>query len=158
MFHIHLKEMKILVVDDEPTYRMLLEDFLKGQGWTVFTAAEGEEGLAILRSAKINFIISDVYMPTMDGLKFLKAVREIPGCQTTPFLFMSSNDDEHTKEAVQASKNGAFMKKSRPMNELKAWIAYLLMPKENRPTTPPGSESAPLSTRTPRREDRSAGR
>ena len=150
--------MKLLVVDDEPTFRMLLEDFLKSQGWTVFTAADGEEGLAILRGSTINFIISDIYMPVMDGLKFLKAAREIPGYEDTPFLFVSAHDDGHTKEAVQAAKNGGFMLKTRPVSELKTWIDYLLIPKEKRPSTPPSAQSAMNTARIPRREDRSPRR
>ena len=149
--------MKILVVDDEQSYRMLLEDFLKREGWTTFSASHGEEGLKVLSTTSVNIVISDVYMPIMDGLKFLKAARLVPGHENTPFLFVSANDDELTKAALQAAKNGGFMKKSKPMHELKAWIAYLLMPMDKRPALQPGSTPESF-TRTKPREDRAPRR
>ena len=132
--------MNILVVDDEPSYRMLLEHFLKDQGWTVCTASNGEEGLKKLRETKIDFIISDVYMPIMDGIKFQKAIHAIPEFAQIPFLFVSAFDDDYTMEAVRSSKYIGFMKKAKPVEELKEWIDYLTSPIDKRRIIPPGAE------------------
>jgi two-component system chemotaxis response regulator CheY len=129
--------MNILVVDDEPTYRMLLEQYLRKEGWSVHTAADGEEGMKKLTEVKIDFIISDVYMPRMDGVKFQTARREIPGYEEVPFLFVSGNDDEYTLQAARSSKNVGFIRKTKPLNELKTWIDYLMTPAEKRPATRP---------------------
>jgi two-component system cell cycle sensor histidine kinase/response regulator CckA len=149
------KEMNILVVDDEPAFRMLLKDYLQDQGWTVYTAANGEEGLKELEKTKIDFIISDVYMPVMDGIRFQKAVQAIPVLSQIPFLFVSGYDDDHTMEAVRSTKNVGFMKKSKPIDELKEWIHYLTTPHDRRPGMPPGTErKLNREDRLGRREDR----
>ncbi|HET6273766.1 MAG TPA: response regulator [Bacteroidota bacterium] len=130
--------MRILVVDDEPEYRLLMRSLLMQEGWEVFLAEDGEEGLQKMAEAKMDLIISDVYMPVMDGLKFHRTVREIPGYQETPFLFVSAYDDEHTMDAVKNPKIEGFLKKGRSIGELKAWIEYLTAPEEKRPKFPPG--------------------
>jgi len=129
--------MNILIVDDEREYRTLLGDFLKIEGWTVFLAEHGEEGLKYLRNERIDFIISDVYMPIMDGIKFHKKVREIPGFEEIPFLFVSAYDDQYTLSVVHNPKCEGFVRKVRPLPELKAWIEYLTTPVEKRPSAPP---------------------
>jgi len=130
--------MNILVVDDEPEYRLLMRSFLMQEGWDVFTAEDGEEGLEKMADARMDMIISDVYMPVMDGLKFHKTIREIPGYEHVPFLFVSAYDDQHTLQAVQNPKIEGFLKKGRSIGELKEWIQYLTAPEEKRPKFPPG--------------------
>ena len=134
--------MKILVVDDEPAYRQMLETFLKTEDWAVYTAANGEEALKRLAEVEIDFIISDIYMPIMDGLKLHAKVKEIPQYKTTPFLFISGYSDEHTLNAVTRSKNDGFIQKTQLLVLLKDWIRYLMTPEERRPSTPPGGKPA----------------
>ncbi|MBI1806373.1 MAG: response regulator [Ignavibacteria bacterium] len=59
--------MNILVVDDESQYRMLVGGFLQDKGNTVFLAEHGVAAMKIMEDTKMDFIISDVYMPVMDG-------------------------------------------------------------------------------------------
>jgi CheY-like chemotaxis protein len=122
----------MLIVDDERLMRSLLRDYLKGLKWTVHEAENGEEALAIVRSTPLDFIISDVYMPVMNGLNFYKAVIAEPATANIPFLFISGFDDDLTRQAVQQSANAGFLKKGRPMSELKTWIEFLQKPKEKR--------------------------
>ncbi|HUN64735.1 MAG TPA: response regulator [Bacteroidota bacterium] len=129
--------MNILIVDDEESYRILLGSFLREHGWKVFSAANGEEAMKVLRAEIIDFIISDVYMPVMDGLKFHRQVMAMPEYAHIPFLFVSGFDDEATMQAVRLSKNTGFMRKTSSPNELKAWIQYLQMPPDTRPRTRP---------------------
>ena len=145
--------MNILVVDDEREYRTLLGDFLKMEGWTVFLAEHGEVGLKYLREEKIDFIISDIYMPVMDGLKFHSNVRKTPGYEEVPFLFVSAYDDQHSLGFVQNPKTEGFLRKVRPLAELKAWIQYLITPVEKRPSAPPGQETLREKPHTRSRED-----
>lgn len=65
----------ILVVDDEPTILMLAR-FTLNRGYRVLTASGGVEGLAILAVNPVDLVISDLRMPGMSGLEFLRAVRE----------------------------------------------------------------------------------
>jgi sigma-B regulation protein RsbU (phosphoserine phosphatase) len=140
--------MNLLVVDDEPSYRMLISDYFRQQGWTVFEAGEGDEALKQLAIEKIDFIISDIYMPVMDGLKFHKAVREHPIYGQLPFLFVSAYDDQYTIGAVKDTKLDGFIRKGRSLPELKAWVAYLMTPLAERPKLPPTSYTSPVSGHT----------
>ncbi|MGA1196078.1 MAG: response regulator [Candidatus Latescibacterota bacterium] len=66
----------ILVVDDSKEIRLMLDDFLKLEGHTVFLAENGECGQRIFLSQgqEIDLLISDIYMPEMDGLEFIRMV------------------------------------------------------------------------------------
>ena len=130
--------MNILVVDDEATHRMLMRNYLLMEGWTVFTAEDGEEALEKMGKQKIDLIVSDVYMPIMDGIKLHRTIREIPGYERLPFLFVSAYDDEHTMDAVKDPKIDGFLKKGKPVSELKEWILYLSGSEDQRSKLPPG--------------------
>jgi CheY-like chemotaxis protein len=131
--------MNILLVDDEPEYRLLLGNYLEIDGNKVFLAEHGEDALKKLDDAAMDIIISDVYMPVMDGLKFHKIVRSTARFQNIPFLFVSGYDDQHTLSAIKHSNLDGFVRKARPISELKAWIKYLTTPIDKRPPTPPGT-------------------
>ena len=135
--------MNILVVDDEISYRQLLLTFLKMQGFTVFTAADGLEALKQLSETQIDFIISDIYMPLMDGLKLHAKVREISDYKTIPFLFISGYSDQNTLAALPKTKNDGFIQKTQPLTLLMQWIHYLMTPEEKRPSTPPIEKPIP---------------
>ena len=68
---------KILVVDDEPAIRSLLESFLTKKGFTVVTASRGEEALEKLREERPILVLLDIKLPGMDGIMTLKRIREI---------------------------------------------------------------------------------
>ena len=93
--------MKILVVDDEPEYRLVLKNVLMSEGYTVFVAENGEDGFAKLMKDPVDLVISDIYMPVLDGIRFHRKVRATPELATVPFLFVSAFDDQHTLDAVQ---------------------------------------------------------
>ena len=137
--------MNVLVVDDEREYRVLVGNYLSEQGWTVFLAADGQEGVDTLYREKIDIIVSDIYMPVMDGLKFHRAVRNNPRFAGIPFLFVSAYDDRHTLEVVKDTKLEGFSRKGRPVSDLKLWIEYLMTPVEKRPVVPPGDTSKSIS-------------
>jgi CheY-like chemotaxis protein len=131
--------MTILVVDDEPEYRMITKTVLATEGWNVLLAEQGQEALGILKSGTVDVVITDIYMPVMDGIKLHRAVRAMPQYETLPFLFVSAFDDEHTMQAVKDPKHDGFLRKARPVEELIEWIQYLTTPEEKRPKMPPSS-------------------
>jgi CheY-like chemotaxis protein len=130
--------MTILVVDDEPEYRLIMRTVLTSEGHDVLLAENGEEGILKLESVPVDLVISDIYMPVMDGIKFHRAVREIPEYETLPFLFVSAFDDQHTLDAVRDPRYEGFLRKARPVEELLEWIEYLTAPEDKKPKTPPG--------------------
>ncbi len=96
----------ILIVDDSTTMIMSLKVMLEMSGFAVITANNGVEALNKLKSGtKPDLIITDVNMPTMNGLELIKNIRELPGLKFVPILTLTTESDE-TKRA-EAKKLGA---------------------------------------------------
>jgi DNA-binding NtrC family response regulator len=80
---------KLLIVDDEESYRQVLSVVFQGEGYAVATASNGRAALQYLENNPCDIVISDVRMPDMDGIALLKAVRalslEVGMVMTTAF-------------------------------------------------------------------------
>ncbi|HKI71559.1 MAG TPA: response regulator, partial [Verrucomicrobiae bacterium] len=72
----NVKGPRILIVDDDPGQRSLLDSFLKSQGFDTVPVASGEKALEALRGAEFNMMISDVRMPGISGLETLRRARK----------------------------------------------------------------------------------
>lgn len=132
--------MNILIVDDQPEYRLLLRGVLLDQGWDVFTADDGEDALTAMERVPMDLIVSDIYMPVMDGFKFHQAVRGISRYENLPFIFVSAYDDEYTTRAVKDPRYETFLQKMSSIDEFVEWVRYFLLPEEKRQNRPPNGE------------------
>ncbi len=103
---------RILILDDEPRMRRLLELVLKEQGHAVQTAADGREGIIYWKKWQPDLVISDLKMPDMDGLEVLRYRNtHFPG---TPFILLTAFGT--VKTAVAAMKEGAFDYLTKPVD------------------------------------------
>jgi two-component system KDP operon response regulator KdpE len=85
---------KILVVDDEPEVRKLMEHFLTGKGFEVRVAENGRLGLATLETFKPDLVLLDMHMPEMDGAETLRVLAQrSPGL---PVIMVTVNEDVET--------------------------------------------------------------
>ncbi len=85
---------KILVVDDEPEVRKLMEHFLTGKGYNVRIAENGRVGLATLDAFKPDLVLLDMHMPEMDGAEALREIaRRAPAL---PVIMVTVNEDVET--------------------------------------------------------------
>lgn len=100
----------ILVIDDEKAIRNTLKDILSFEGFEVEEAADGLEGLEMIKAKDYDCILCDVKMPKMDGLEVLDKVKEIK--PDIPFVVISGHGNIET--AVDAVKKGAFDFISKP--------------------------------------------
>ena len=82
--------MRVLVVDDEPDLRELYAVNLKEAGHEVLTAANGAEGLGLLKGTNPDVILVDLMMPVMDGYEFLHHLRKMPEHRGTPAIVVSA--------------------------------------------------------------------
>lgn len=130
--------MNVLVVDDEPEYRLIMRSVLSSEGYNVIVAENGEDALRKMTEVPVDIVITDIYMPVMDGIKFNRAARATQGLEQVPFLFVSAFDDQHTLEAVKDPRFEGFLRKARPVEEMLDWIKYLTTPEADRPKVPPG--------------------
>jgi len=103
--------MKILIVDDDSTTRKLLGLFLRSKGYEVAYAENGIDGLEKLGMENPNMIISDLNMPYMDGLEFVKNVRSDPVRSELPILMVTTEGDPEERErALSIGVNGYLVK------------------------------------------------
>lgn len=103
----------ILIVDDSKTIRNLVAFIMKKEGFKVTMAEDGMDGLEKLYSADhIDLIVSDINMPRMDGLTFIKTVREQDAYKDTPIVVLSTEGQE--KDIEQGIKSGANLYMVKP--------------------------------------------
>ena len=92
-------QLKVLVVDDQRTSRMLINDALDQIGIRQISfAADGEEALKAMMTSPSHVVISDFNMPKLDGLQLLKAIRAFPATKKVPFFILTGRGD---RELVQ---------------------------------------------------------
>ena len=103
--------MKILIVDDDKTTRKLLSLYLKGSGFEVVTAENGLNALEKLGSDTFQLVLTDLNMPFMDGIEFLKAMKSNPGTSHIPALMLTTETDEEERQrAIDAGADGYLSK------------------------------------------------
>jgi CheY-like chemotaxis protein/anti-sigma regulatory factor (Ser/Thr protein kinase) len=93
----------VLVIDDEPAVRDLMQRFLAREGFRVVTAAGGEEGLRRARELQPDAITLDVMMPGMDGWAVLSALKAEPNTADIPVVMLTIVDDKNLGYALGAS-------------------------------------------------------
>jgi len=81
----------VLVVDDNDDLREMLETFLEIDGWQVFTAASGQEGILKAEKERPNLILLDVMMPKMDGITMFKHLQANALTKNIPAIFVSAH-------------------------------------------------------------------
>ena len=114
--------MRILLVDDEEGFLNIMTGVLRDQGHDVVRAEDGKQAREALEGEKFDLIISDVFMPTLDGVRFHSFVREFTDSKDVPFIFISGYDDEHTRGLAAESPNDYFLGKTTPIEEIIALI------------------------------------
>src|SRR5579863_4362278 len=102
---------RILIVDDSSSVRTVASLALRGAGYEIIEAANGQEGLARLNGDKIHLIISDVNMPILDGIGFLKQVKAHPGYRFTPVIMLTTEAGEDKKQEGRAAGAKAWITK-----------------------------------------------
>jgi two-component system cell cycle sensor histidine kinase/response regulator CckA len=85
--------LKVLIVDDEATMRLLARATLENNGFTVAEAEDGQEALAIFKSFHPNLILMDVLMPRLDGFATCMALRQLPRGEHVPIVMITGLDD-----------------------------------------------------------------
>jgi CheY-like chemotaxis protein len=110
--------MRLLVVDDNKGFLNVMGDLLQDYGYEVFLAEDGKQARELLEEHRVDLIISDVFMPTLDGSRFHSYVREFTDFANIPFIFISGFDDEHTRKVVVDSKIDFFVSKTAPVETI----------------------------------------
>lgn len=93
----------ILAVDDSASIRQMVAFTLKGAGYEVVEAVDGEDGLNKAKSKPFNLVLTDQNMPKMDGITLIKSLRAIPQYKTTPILVLTTEAGDTMKSQGKAA-------------------------------------------------------
>ena len=109
-----MREIRTLIVDDSSVMRKIVERSLRQAGldqMVVYEACNGAEGLDVLKSKNVDLILSDINMPSMDGLEFLRQIRAQNLAQGVPVVMITTeSSEEHVKQAIMAGARGYIRK------------------------------------------------
>lgn len=103
---------RVMVVDDEENIREVLSGYLDSLGYEVVTATDGQDALDKFEAGVFDLIISDLLMPTIDGLELLKKVRE----KDRDVIFLMITGYPSIETAVEAIKKGAYDYITKPFH------------------------------------------
>jgi two-component system chemotaxis response regulator CheY len=109
-----MSEVRTLIVDDSSVMRKIVERALRQAGLdplTVLEAASGTEGLELLKTSHVDLILSDINMPSMDGLEFLRQIRTQNLAPGVPVVMITTeSSEEHVRQAILAGAQGYIRK------------------------------------------------
>jgi len=118
----------ILIVDDSPSLRQVVHLALASVGYEVTEACDGLDGLSKLDGRRFHLIISDINMPHMDGITFLKAVKARPDCRFTPIIMLTTEAQEELKLEGQLAGARAWMVKPFRAEQMIKCVSKLVLP------------------------------
>ena len=118
----------IMVVDDSASIRQVVGIALKGAGYDVIEACDGKDALSKLSGQKVHLVISDVNMPNMDGISFVKALKENAAYKFTPVIMLTTEAGADKKSAGQAAGAKAWVVKPFQPAQMLTAVSKLIMP------------------------------
>jgi DNA-binding response OmpR family regulator len=117
---------KVLIVEDEETLSRNLADKLRGEGFTVFTADDGEAGLERVREDHPDLIILDIMLPKLDGLSLCRIVRRDPATAHIPIIMLTARGTEVDKIVGLESGADDYVVKPFGLGELLARVRAVM--------------------------------
>ena len=106
---------KILIVDDSAAVRSAVALMLRSGQYDCLEAEDGEDALRVLDREKVDCVVSDLHMPKLNGLEFLRQMRMMAGYRFTPVLILTTDRvDENKAELRRAGATGVLSKPIQP--------------------------------------------
>ena len=118
----------IMIVDDSASMRQVVGIALKDAGYDLIEAADGKEALSKLDGTKIHLIVSDINMPNMDGISFVKEVKQNPKYKFTPIIMLTTEVNQAKKEAAKEAGAKAWVTKPFQPKTLLEAVSKLIAP------------------------------
>lgn len=118
----------ILVVDDSASLRQVVRIALRAEGYDVIEACDGRDALTKLNGQKLHLMISDVNMPHMDGISFVKAAKQLPAYKYTPIIMLTTESGDDKKAAGKAAGAKAWVTKPFHPDRILSAVSQLISP------------------------------
>lgn len=117
----------IMVVDDSASLRQVVAIALKGAGYGVIEASDGNDALGKLNGDRVHLVISDVNMPGMDGITFVQEMKKNPAYKFTPVIMLTTEAGLDMKEKGRAAGAKAWVVKPFKPDQMLSAVSKLLM-------------------------------
>ena len=124
---------KVLIIEDELTLANNLADKLRGEGFTVLTSLDGEEGLEKVRSERPDLIVLDIMLPGLDGLSLCRMVRRDPNTSHIPIIMLTARGTEVDKIVGLESGADDYVVKPVALGEFLARVRAVMRRAPGRP-------------------------
>ena len=118
----------IMIIDDSISLRQVVAIALGNAGYEVLQACDGQDAISKLSGQKVHLMVCDVNMPNMDGISFLKALRELPAYKFTPVIMLTTEAGEEKKKEGQAAGARAWVVKPFKPEQLLHAVSKLILP------------------------------
>lgn len=118
----------VMIVDDSASLRQVVGIALRGAGYEVIEASDGQDAISKLTGQKVHLIISDVNMPNMDGITFVKNIKQMPNYKFTPVIMLTTESQDGKKQEGQAAGAKAWVVKPFQPAQLLAAASKLILP------------------------------
>ncbi len=118
----------VLIIDDSASIRQVVSLTLKRAGYEVLEAVDGRDALDKLKGQKVNLILCDVNMPNMDGITFLKEVKQLATYKFTPIIMLTTESQEAKKQEGKAAGARAWIVKPFKPEQMLMAIEKLILP------------------------------
>ncbi|WP_455385745.1 response regulator [Acidihalobacter prosperus] len=118
----------VLIVDDSASLRQVVRMALSGAGYEVMEAGDGQEALAKLNGTRVHLVISDVNMPRMDGITFVKTLKQRPEYRFLPVIMLTTEAGQTRKDEGRAAGAKAWMVKPFQPAQMLAAVSKLVGP------------------------------
>ncbi len=118
----------IMIVDDSASLRQVVAITLKGAGYDTIEACDGQDAINKMTGQKIHLIISDVNMPNMDGITFVKNVKQMANYKFTPIIMLTTESQDSKKKEGQAAGAKAWVVKPFQPQQVLDAVSKLILP------------------------------
>ncbi len=126
---------KILIVEDNPQNMEVTLMTLRGQGYTLLEAVDGEEALKVADREKPDLILIDMHLPKIDGLEVIRRLRQIPAFSHVPIIALTAYAMRGDEERITGAGCDAYLAKPLRIHELRSTVAEMLLSrKQNIPS------------------------
>lgn len=92
-----------MTADDSPSMRQMISFTLRGAGFDVVEAVDGQDALTKLTGAPVSMLITDLNMPNIDGIELIRQVRALPQYKYVPIIMLTTESQDEKKQAGKAA-------------------------------------------------------
>ena len=110
----------VLTVDDSASVRTMVKITMTSAGYGVVEAGDGVEGLAKAKSNAVSLVITDLNMPNMNGIEFIRALRQLTPYRGVPIVFLTTESDDDVKKQAKAAGATGWITKPFKQDQLLA--------------------------------------